>query len=102
MRQQKKPNIPVRPTFAMVVDGDDESWYLQMLRRNERNIKVTLRPELPQKKTLNEQYLRVIELANDYDKVFWIIDCDVVKAETRTAKKGTETAQQELDNTTRR
>jgi hypothetical protein len=97
MRHRKQPNIKVKPKFALVVDGENEYWYVQMLQRNENSIGVALKPEIPQKKTLKEQYDRVKELLLDYDKVFWIIDCDVVAAETRITKKGSETPQQELD-----
>jgi hypothetical protein len=97
MRHKKQPNIKVRPKFALVVDGENEYWYVQMLQRNESGIGIALKPEIPQKKTLKEQYYRVVELLRDYDKVFWIVDCDVVAAETRRTKKGIETPQQELD-----
>ena len=67
-----------------------------MLKRNERSINVDLKPEIPQRKKLVDQYQKVIELSNDYDKVFWIIDLDVINSETRKAKKGTKTALQEF------
>jgi hypothetical protein len=81
--------------FAFVVDGECEYWYIQMLKRNER-INIALKPELPQKKKLAEQFDRVIELSKDYDSVFWVIDLDVILKETREASKGTQTALQEL------
>jgi hypothetical protein len=94
-----RPNKPVPPKgrqrFAFLVDGECEFWYIQMLKRNER-INVNLEPKIPQKKELPEQYKRVIELSNDYDKVFWIIDFDVINAETKLAKKRAKTALQEL------
>jgi hypothetical protein len=97
MRQKKQPNIKVKPRFALVVDGEDEYWYVQMLQRNEQGIGIALKPEIPQKKTLKEQYERVQELLRDYDKVFWIVDCDVLAGETRLTKKGAETPQQQLE-----
>jgi len=51
-------------------------------------------PEIPQKKTLKEQYNRVIELSAHYDNVFWIVDYDVIARETLATKKGAETAAQ--------
>lgn len=97
MRQLKKFPFKGKAKFALVVDGECEFWYIQMLKRNERQLHFDLKPEIPQKKTLEEQYKRVVELANDYDKVFWIIDCDVIATESRLAKKGTESAQQKLE-----
>lgn len=95
MRLHKKP--PVRRTCAIVVDGECEFWYIQMLKRNERHIRIDLKPEIPQKKKLSDQYARVRELSEDYDRVFWIIDLDVVISESRTAKKGTETPLRQLE-----
>lgn len=96
MRKNRVIPLKSKPKFAFVVDGDCEFWYIQMLKRNERQISVDLKPEIPQRKKLLDQYLKVIELSKDYDKVFWIIDFDVIISETRKAKKGTETALQEF------
>lgn len=100
MRRNRSIPFKVKPKFAFVVDGECEFWYIQMLKRNERDLNVDLKPEIPQKKKLSEQYERVVSLSNDYDKVFWIIDFDVIIAETRTAKKGKVTALQEFKNYT--
>lgn len=85
-----------RKKFALVVDGDCEFWYFQMLKRNHRNIGVDLKPEIPQKKKLADQFAKVKDYANIYDKVIWVIDFDVLAAETRKAKKGAMTAIQEF------
>ena len=86
MRNKRNIPIKVKPRFAVVVDGQTEFWYLQMLKRNERNIKVDIKPEIPQKKKLSEQYTKVLELSDDYDKVFWILDFDVILSESANAK----------------
>ena len=96
MRKNRTIPIKSKPKFAFVVDGECEFWYIQMLKRNERQINVDLKPEIPQRKKLSELYKKVIELSKDYDKVFWIIDFDVINSETRTSKKGTKTALQEF------
>lgn len=96
MRQSRRIPITVKPKYAIVVDGETEFWYIQMLKRNEKLISVDLKPEIPQRKKLLEQYNKVVELAKDYDKVYWIIDFDVINKETREAKKGEKTALQEL------
>ncbi len=77
-----KPN----PSFAIVVDGETEVWYLQMLKRNERNIRVSIKPEIPNKKSVEEQYNLVCELSTkEFTKVFWIIDLDTVIKEENEA-----------------
>ncbi|GHS97689.1 hypothetical protein FACS189421_04930 [Bacteroidia bacterium] len=82
--------------FAFVVDGECEYWYIKMFGRNEKEINVTLNPEIPQKKKLSEQYKKVIELSKNHDKVFWIIDFDTIHKETKEAKTGTKTALQKF------
>lgn len=88
MRNKREFQINIKPKFAIVVDGETEFWYLQMLKRNEKLIKVDIKPEIPQKKKLADQYSKVIELIKSYDKVYWIIDLDVVLKESAQVKKG--------------
>lgn len=94
MRNRLKIKLKGSKTFALVVDGDTEVWYLQMLMRNERDLKINIEPKLPSKKSIIEQFIMVEGLAQNYTKVFWIVDYDVIAKETREAKKGTETSEQ--------
>jgi hypothetical protein len=96
MRTSKAISPQSRQVFAFVVDGECEFWYIQMLKRNEKSINVTLSPEIFQKKKLAEQYDRVIELSKHYDKVFWIIDFDVIRKEAHESPKGKKTILQEF------
>lgn len=96
MRANRSKPVKGRIKFAVVGDGECESWYIQMLKRNERSINVDLEPKIPQKKKLSDQFSKVVALGNDYDKVFWIVDFDVINAETRLARKGEKTALQEF------
>lgn len=91
MRKNRPVPLKSKPTFAVVVDGDCEVWYLQMLKRNEGSIVVNIEPKIPQRKRLSEQYENVITLSEEYTKVFWIIDFDVILKETKEAKAGKET-----------
>jgi len=91
MRKSKKIKIKARPNFAIVVDGDTEVWYFQMLKRNERTINVNIEPKIPQKKSIAKQFELVKFLSVDYKTVFWIIDFDTVIKETRETKKVKET-----------
>lgn len=88
MRTPKR-NVPkTNPAFAVVVDGETEVWYLQMLKRNERDIRVSIKPEIPNKKSVEEQYNLVCDLlSKEFTKVFWLIDLDIVISETKAAPK---------------
>ena len=78
---------PKRLSFAIVVDGETEAWYFQMLKRNEPSLQINIKPIIPQKKKLSEQYDEVFGLAKEYLNVFWIIDLDVILKETAEAKE---------------
>ena len=98
MRPTRSIPIKRKPTFAIVIDGETEFWYFQMLVRNEKDkLNVHVKPELPSKKALIDQFNLVKELATDYTKTFWIIDLDVILKETREAPKGTKTRIQEFN-----
>lgn len=75
-------------TYAFVVDGDCERWYVELIKNYERSFAAQVKPELKQPKTLEEQYKLVVELAPSYDYVLWIIDLDVVIRETRECREG--------------
>ena len=83
--------------IAIVVDGYTEVWYFKMLRDhflelNPSKTNLELKPELPSHKNLERQYEFVIELAKEYDKVFWLIDLDVILKETKENKQGSKSA----------
>lgn len=81
-RRKIKIFKPKKETFTIVVDGETEVWYFQMLKRNEPGLQVNIEPKIPQKKKLSDLYEKVRELAEDFTKVYWIIDLDVVIAES--------------------
>ncbi len=85
-----KRKLPaVSPAYAVVVDGETEVWYLQMLKRNERDIRVSIKPEIPSKKSITEQFNLVCELAvKEFTKVFWLLDLDTVIRESNAVIKG--------------
>ena len=94
--RNKKIKQPAKPIFSFIVDGECEYWYLQMLKDNEQSLKINLSPEIYKKNTLEEQYRRVIELAKGSEKVFWIIDFDVIYKETQETKAGKKTRLQKF------
>ena len=67
-----------------------------MLKDNEKSQKIHLSPEIYKKKTLEEQYKRVIELTKESEKVFWVVDFDVIYKESKEAKSGKKTARQKF------
>jgi len=97
MRASKKISSQKKLIFSFVVDGECEYWYLEMLKDTEKSLKINLSPEIYKKKTLEEQYKRMIELAKECEKVFWIIDFDVIHKETREAKTDKKTLFQKFE-----
>ncbi len=90
-RKRNKISRKTKPALAFVVDGETEVWYLQMLKRNERSLRVDIKPEIPVKKSLQEQYDFICNLSTkEYTKVFWIVDLDTVVKEARETPKGKE------------
>lgn len=88
MRKPKKNAPKTNPAFAVVVDGQTEVWYLNMLIRNEQDIQIRIKPEIPNKKSLKEQYDLVCNLSDkEFTKVFWLIDLDAVIKETNETPK---------------
>jgi len=93
MRQSRKIRSQLTPTFAFVVDGETEIWYLQMLKRNERQLRLNIKPEIPNKKSIKEQFNLVVDLSGrEYLKVFWLIDLDAIIKESRETPKGKNTS----------
>lgn len=85
-RGRFKNKKPFRPSAALVLEGDTERWYFQLLQQHEKSLSLHLKPEIPQKKKLADQYEKVDELANQgYDFVFWIVDFDEILKQTREA-----------------
>ena len=64
--------------YAFVVDGETEVWYLNMLKRNNPKVRITIRPELAKSSAIEEQYQQVCWLAQNFKIVFWIVDTDVI------------------------
>ena len=95
MRREKK--IQTKQAFAVVVDGETEYWYLQMLKHNEPNIPFNIKPQILQKKNIKQQYELVTDLSEEeYDKVFWIVDLDVLLKEEREKKSNPSSLQKFL------
>ena len=94
---RKGRNIPTKQSFAVVVDGETEKWYLEMFKQNEPDILFNITPKIPQKKNIDQQYELVTTLSEEeYDKVFWIVDLDVLLKEEREKKSNSSSLQKFL------
>jgi hypothetical protein len=84
-------------TILFIVDGQTEKWYLKLLKEEEALKNFTIQPELQKKKKISEQYKMVVENAEDYNKVIWIIDLDTYLKERKEAKPSFKSKFQELN-----
>lgn len=75
MRQIR--NRQAVPSYAFITDGQTEVWYLNQMKMAEQ-LTIDIRPEMPEGKTLADMYNEVLDKAEHYDMVFWIVDADVV------------------------
>lgn len=96
MKQNKRNLRKEKITYAIVGDGGCEVWFLQMLKRNERELQINIEPKLAQKTILSKQFEKIKELSEDYSKVFWIIDYDVIERESKECKKREKPRNQEF------
>lgn len=87
MRTNCHINKKGKKTIAVVGDGETEFWYIQMLKRNERTLNIRLEPEIPKKKSLIELFEHVKKSADNFDRVFWLVDLDVILKESRESGK---------------
>ncbi|MGB1216741.1 MAG: RloB domain-containing protein, partial [Saprospiraceae bacterium] len=65
--------------------------YFKMLKQHEKDKlpKLDVKPELPKKKNLKDQYETVVKnLKMGYDKVIWLLDFDTFIKEDKQKKKG--------------
>ena len=87
MSRQRK-HIPIEKSYAVIVDGETEQWYLQMLRKNEPSLNIAIEPKIHVKQSLDAQFQEVKDACATHDKVFWMLDLDTILKESKTGKKG--------------
>lgn len=73
--------------YSILVDGECEIWYFQLMKQYE-TLPIDIKPDLPAKKKLKDQYEEVLEYARHSDKVIWMLDFDTLIKEDRETKKG--------------
>jgi len=93
---RRKTKRKGKKTYSIIVDGQTEVWYFQMLKKHEKLLRIDIKPELPKKKKLSEQFESVIQNSNSYDKLIWILDFDTIIKESAETKKGEKPAIQLL------
>lgn len=89
MRPKKKQNF--RNAVALVVDGEDEMWYMENVKRNYpspslKSMKIS--PEFPKHKKVEDLFSFAKRLiSDDYSNVFLIVDMDNVLRDNREMDK---------------
>lgn len=77
MRRLNKQNA--RHNIAVIVDGQDEKWYIEQVKKNYlcgKSRQAKILPNLPEKKTIDELFKEAENKAKEYDYVILIIDLD--------------------------
>lgn len=85
-----------KEVYSIVVDGETEVWYFQLLKQYESLKNVDIKPDLPKKKKLSELYKLVLDHAAEFTKVIWVVDLDVVIKEDGEKSGGCRSTLQEL------
>jgi len=70
----------------ILVEGETEVWYFQMMKRHKELKDVKIEPELPQKRKLEELFKEAKDKAKDYDRVFVLIDFDKILQDNAVEK----------------
>lgn len=84
------------PVISIIVDGETEVWYLQLMKHFEGLKNIDIKPELPKKRGLSDLFQLVQSHASDYSEVYWIIDLDAIIKETNEKQKGAKSKLEEL------
>jgi hypothetical protein len=87
-----------KQVYGIIVDGQTEKWYLQMLAQYENLKNIRIKPDLMTKTKLKYQFDLVIEAEKHYDKVIWIVDLDVILKEENEKKEGGKSPLLEFNN----
>ncbi|GAB7086930.1 RloB domain-containing protein [Marinifilum fragile] len=76
-------------TIYVLVDGETEQIYLHQLKQFENLKAISIKPDLPKKKSLRDQYELIKEEAKHYDNAIWLVDFDeILKHEREFRGKG--------------
>lgn len=85
----KRPSRKTKPQYAVLVDGETEKWYLDLMKQEEKITAISIEPKLPSKKSLADLVATVEDyFKKGYDQVVWIVDLDTLQKEDRETPKG--------------
>lgn len=84
-KRRKRKRRGARKTISILVDGETELWYFQMLQKTEGYKGLNIAPELPVHKPLEQQYERFKENVKRYDIAIWLLDSDKLIEDYRSA-----------------
>lgn len=88
MRAKNNISSKGKSAVAVIVDGETEKWYIQLLNQEE-NLRLPITYIHP-KGNLQELYEKVKEQCGlPFTKVYWIVDFDVVMKDERERANGT-------------
>ncbi len=67
--------------YSIVVDGETEKWYLDLLKMHEKDRlpRIDVKPAIPKKKRLADLDQLIRSNAEEYHMVFWIVDLDAIR-----------------------
>ena len=89
MAKQKSNQRHIRKTYLILVEGETELWYLSRLKKHEfsrlSNLQINIKPELPISKKFNSLLQEAKQNSKFYDRVYLILDFDVILNEYRNA-----------------
>lgn len=76
----RRPARELKRVFSIIVDGETEKWYLDLLKEHEKDRlpKIHIQPEIPKRKKLGDLERLIRRNAKEYDIVFWIVDLDAL------------------------
>lgn len=87
-RNNTKRKASGKKVYSIIVDGETEVWYLQLMKRYRSLTNLNIEPELPKRKKLVDLFELVKANAKIYTKVIWIIDFDAVVKENNEVRRG--------------
>ena len=91
MKRTTRHIAPKYKTYGFIVEGKTEYWYLNMIKRHYQHLNFNIRPKLLEQHSLTELFSNqgISDLTNqDFDKVFLIIDFDVIVKEQKEKPRG--------------
>ncbi|MCK5037108.1 MAG: RloB domain-containing protein [Candidatus Sabulitectum sp.] len=79
--KSKRRRRSFRKVYSIIVDGETEKWYLDLLKEHEKDRlpRIDITPEIPKKKRLADLDKLIRSNAEEYHMVFWIVDLDAIR-----------------------